>query len=35
MVFYVIITDAYANEAVVRSDLPDYLNTLWPFVKLK
>jgi len=32
---YEVITNAYANEVIAQSDLPDYLCTLWPFVKMK
>jgi hypothetical protein len=30
-----VITNAYANEISDRNDLPDYLCTLWPFMKWK
>jgi len=32
MKFYEVITNAYANEVIVRNDLPDYLCISYPSV---
>jgi len=32
---YKVIANAYANEVIARNDLPDYLCTLCPFMKVK
>jgi hypothetical protein len=35
MDFYELITNAYVNEVIAQNDLPAYLCTLWPLVKVK
>jgi hypothetical protein len=35
MKFYEVITNAYVNEAIVWNDVPDYLCTWWPIVKVR
>jgi hypothetical protein len=34
MKFYEVITSAFANEVTAWNDLPDFLCTLWLFVKV-
>jgi len=35
MKFYEVITSAYAYEVIAWNDLPDYICTFWPFMKVK
>jgi hypothetical protein len=35
MKFNEVIINAYANEVITWNGIPDYLCTLWPFVKVK
>jgi len=34
MTFYEVINIVYGNKVTVRNDLPDYLRSLWPFLKV-
>jgi len=35
MKFYEVTINAYAKELIAQNDLPDYLCTFWPFMKVK